>query len=220
MSNYVKAVDYSAKDALASGNPNKIIKGAELNDEFNAIATAVGTKADLSSPIFLGNPSATTQLLGNNSTRIATTAFVQAALQALYLPIGSIHISVISTNPATTLGYGTWVSFGAGRVLVGIDAGDTYFDTVEETGGSKDSVVVSHTHTATVTDPGHTHNIMTNAGSGATYPYGLTAGGAAPSLLTQTATTGVSVLNSTEGVSGANANLQPYITVYMWKRTA
>lgn len=80
MSNYVKAVDYSAKDALASGNPNKIIKGTELNDEFNAIATAVGTKADLSSPTFLGNPSATTQPLGDNSTRIATTAFVQNEL--------------------------------------------------------------------------------------------------------------------------------------------
>lgn len=83
MSNYVKAVDYSAKDALATGNPNKIIKGAELNDEFNAIATAIGTKADLASPTFLGNPSATTQPLGNNSTRLATTAFVQSELNDL-----------------------------------------------------------------------------------------------------------------------------------------
>ena len=220
MSNYVKLTDYASKDALSTGNPLKLIKGTEINDDLNAVQTAVATKADLASPDLLGNPTAPTQTFGNNTTRIANTAFVQAALQALYLPIGSIHISVISTNPATTLGYGTWVSFGAGRVLVGIDAGDTSFDTVEETGGSKDSVVVSHTHTATVTDPGHTHNIMTNAGSGATYPFGLTAGGAAPSLLTQTATTGVSVLNSTEGVSGANANLQPYITVFMWKRSA
>lgn len=83
MSNYVKAVDYSAKDALATGNPNKIIKGAELNDEFNAIATAIGTKADLASPTFLGNPSATTQPLGNNSARLATTAFVQSELNDL-----------------------------------------------------------------------------------------------------------------------------------------
>lgn len=83
MSNYVKAVDYSAKDALASGNPNKIIKGTELNDEFNAIATAIGTKADIASPVFLGNPSATTQPLGNNSTRLATTAFVQSEITDL-----------------------------------------------------------------------------------------------------------------------------------------
>ena len=83
MSNYVKAVDFSAKDGLASGNPNKIIKGTEINDEFNAIATAVGTKADLASPAFLGNPTATTQPLGNNSTRVATTAFVQAELTTL-----------------------------------------------------------------------------------------------------------------------------------------
>jgi hypothetical protein len=52
-------------------------------------------------------------------------------------PVGYVYISVDATNPATALGYGTWAAFGAGRVLVGLDAGDTDFDTVEETGGSK-----------------------------------------------------------------------------------
>ena len=52
-------------------------------------------------------------------------------------PIGSVFISVVSTNPATLLGYGTWSAFGAGRVLVGLDSGDTDFDTAEETGGAK-----------------------------------------------------------------------------------
>ena len=52
-------------------------------------------------------------------------------------PIGSVFISVVSTNPATLLGYGTWAAFGAGRVLVGLDSGDTDFDTAEETGGAK-----------------------------------------------------------------------------------
>ena len=52
-------------------------------------------------------------------------------------PIGAIYISVTPTNPGTTLGYGTWTAFGTGRVLVGVDVGDTDFDTVEETGGSK-----------------------------------------------------------------------------------
>lgn len=53
------------------------------------------------------------------------------------IPVGGLHISVNSTNPATVLGYVTWSAFGTGRVLVGVDVGDTDFDTVEETGGSK-----------------------------------------------------------------------------------
>lgn len=62
---------------------------------------------------------------------------VSGTAPAWALPVGSIHVSVDSTNPATTLGYGTWAAFGTGRVLVGVDTGDTDFDTVMETGGSK-----------------------------------------------------------------------------------
>lgn len=224
MSNYVKAVDYSAKDALASGNPNKIIKGTELNDEFNAIATAVGTKADIASPVFLGNPTATTQSFGNNSTRLATTAFVQTALQALH-PIGSIYISVTSTNPNTLFGFGTWIAFATGKTIFGFDSGNTAFDTAEETGGSADAVVVSHTHT--LTDPGHVHalsglrayNVSLNDIQMTTLsPNNTAQGGPVTSTSLQSATTGISIASS--GVSGVNANLPPYVTVYMWKRTA
>ena len=219
MANYVKFTDFQAKDSLTTGDPLKIIKGQELNDEFNAIQTAVATKADLASPALLGNPTAPTQTFGNNTTRLATTAFVQAALQALH-PIGSVYTAVIATNPATLFGFGTWVAFGAGRVLVGYDGSDPLFDSAEETGGSKDAVVVSHTHTASVTDPGHTHNIQQRTGSG---DGGSTFAGVfnnVGDMTTRTATTGITVANSTEGVSGTNANIQPYITVYMWKRTA
>src|SRR5688572_5392751 len=52
-------------------------------------------------------------------------------------PIGSVFIAVVATNPGTLLGFGTWVAFGAGRMLVGFDSGQTEFDTVEETGGAK-----------------------------------------------------------------------------------
>jgi hypothetical protein len=215
MSNYVKSTDFQAKDSLLTGDPNKIIKGAEINDEFNAIQTAVATKADLSSPTFLGNPTATTQATGNNSTRLATTAFVQAALALLH-PVGSIYTSVISTNPATLFGFGTWVAFASGRTLVGLNGGDTSFDTVKETGGSKDAIVVSHTHS--VTDPGHTHVLglaPTQSGSGDFEPAANTVEG---SLNTQSATTGITIDSS--GSSGTNANLPPYIVVYMWERTA
>ncbi len=67
----------------------------------------------------------------------ATVSSLQSQINALKLPVGSIYVSVSATNPAATLGYGTWQSFGSGRVLVGVDTGDTDFDTVEETGGAK-----------------------------------------------------------------------------------
>ena len=56
-------------------------------------------------------------------------------------PVGSVFIAVVSTNPATLLGYGTWASIGAGRVLVGLDSGDADFDVVEETGGAKTATI-------------------------------------------------------------------------------
>lgn len=231
MSNYVKSTDFAAKDALASGNAAKIVKGTEIDTEFNNIATAVATKADLTSPTFTGTPSlpsgttGVTQATSDDSTKLATTAFVQDIVEniksSLY-PVGSIYTnSSVSTNPATLLGFGTWTAFGAGRVMVGFDASNSLFDTAEETGGSADATVVSHTHTASVTDPGHSHStskaVMTVAG-------GNNGAGGSDRLLetisTTTSTTGITVSNSTTGSSGTNANYQPYITVYMWKRTA
>jgi len=65
-------------------------------------------------------------------------------------PVGSVFISAVSTNPSTLLGFGTWGSFGAGRILVSRDAGDPDFDTAEATGGTK-----THTH------PGHSDHVVT-----------------------------------------------------------
>jgi len=223
MSNYTKSTDFASKDALASGNAAKIVKGTEIDTEFNNIATAIATKADLASPGFSGTPTAPTASSGDNTTKLATTAFVTSAIStsasstlASVYPVGSIYINAsVSTNPATLLGFGTWTAFGAGRVMVGLNAGDASFDTAEETGGSKDSVVVSHTHS--VTDPGHSHTVGIqtktldqNAGSASLAGAGTTT--------TSTASTGISIQST--GSSGTNANLQPYIVVYMWKRTA
>lgn len=230
MSNYTKSTDFASKDSLASGNAAKIVKGTEIDTEFNNIATAIATKADLASPTFTGTPSlpsgttGVTQSTSDDSTKLATTAFVQDIVDtvksALY-PVGSIYTNATSsTNPATLLGFGTWTAFGAGRFLVGLDSSDTSFDTVGETGGSKNAIVVSHTHTATVTDPGHQHFADLNAGSTDTFYVAGQANNTASQLKTKSATTGITVSNSTEGSSGTNANLPPYIVVYMWKRTA
>lgn len=229
MSNYTKSTDFAAKDALASGNAAKIVKGTEIDTEFNNIATAVATKADLASPTFTGSPvlptgtTAVTQSTSDDSTKLATTAFVQDivdALKSALYPVGSIYTNATSsTNPGTLLGFGTWTAFGAGRVMVGLDASNALFDTAEETGGSADAIVVSHTHTATVTDPGHSHTYNYDSAV-AQNGSGRNGAGGTGTLTTNSNTTGISVSNSTTGSSGTNANYQPYITVYMWKRTA
>src|SRR5688500_3577694 len=60
-----------------------------------------------------------------------------SALLALAWPIGSVFTSVVDTDPATLLGFGTWAAIGAGKVLVGQDTGDGDFDTLEGAGGAK-----------------------------------------------------------------------------------
>ena len=143
--------------------------------------------------------------VGQQLTYPLDYASIQVIREALgttnAFPVGSIFISVVSTNPSTLLGYGTWSAFGAGRTLVGLDSGQTEFDSVEETGGSK-------THTLTTAEiPAHTHSIPFTSGSTANFAGGNvvdTAGG----------TTG------STGGGGSHNNLQPYIVTYMWKRTA
>lgn len=227
MSNYVQSTNFATKDNLSSGDPLKIVKGTEINTEFANIAIAVATKADLASPTFTGTPAAPTASAGNNSTQISTTAYVDAAITAVkaaLFPVGAIYTAVVSTNPGTLLGFGTWTAFGAGRVMVGFDSSNALFDTAEETGGSADAITVSHTHTAStsITDPGHSHTLVSS---------GAVGGGGQPlagqntssgTFTTSSETTGISAsttINST-GNSGTNANYQPYITVYMWKRVS
>lgn len=59
------------------------------------------------------------------------------AWRAAPIAVGGLYVSIDPTNPASTLGYGTWEAFGAGRFLVSLDSSDTDFDTVLETGGAK-----------------------------------------------------------------------------------
>jgi hypothetical protein len=222
MADYSKATNFTAKDTLPTGNSGKIVKGTEIDTELTAVSNAIASKADINSPTFTGTPAGPTASSGTNTTQLATTAFVTAALSAIY-PVGSIYINAaVSTNPATLLGFGTWTAFGAGKVLVGLDSADALFDTLEETGGSKDAINVSHTHTATstVTDPGHAHTLPFGPRLGTGSNTADSQGGS--TISTNSATTGITVAttNSTEGSSGTNANVQPFIVVKMWKRTA
>jgi len=229
MANYTKSTDFASKDALLTGDPNKVVKGSELDDEFDNIQTAVNSKADANSAALTGIPTAPTASSGTSTTQIATTAFVQAALAAVY-PIGSIYVNATSsTNPGTTFGFGTWVAFGAGRVMVGFDSSNALFDSAEETGGSADATTVSHTHTFSGTTGSgggsHSHSISpaawTSGGGavdGGAYSFGGTVSSTGSTNIDHTHS--FSGTTASTGSSGTNANYQPYITVYMWKRTA
>ena len=182
MANYDLAVSWSGKDGLADSSTAKVISGGDFHTEFTAVKAAVNTKADVNgsaSEAF----SATTATAGTDSTVVATTAFVGAALTAatindLVYPVGSIYFNAaVATNPNTLLGFGTWADYGGGRTTAEMPA---------------------HTHTygkSTTTENMSIHDISGLRGA-ATTNTGSTGGG------------------------DAHNNIQPYITVYMWKRTA
>ena len=213
MSNYTIAVAWSGKDALADSDANKVISGADFNTEFSAVQTAVNTKADLNgsaSEAF----SATTASVGTNTTQVATTAFVRAEILNTIYPVGSIFTTVTayanSAAVVAAIGGTTWVSFGAGKVLVGVDTGDSDFDTVEETGGAK-----TDSHTLTIAEmPSHNHSLSPslNSGSSTDGNPNIVSGGNSGSA--------VSISSTGGGNAHTHDIVQPYITVYMWKRTA
>jgi hypothetical protein len=221
--------DLSTTASNNSPAGNESARGT-IDDYFRAHAKFIADVNDAKLAKAGGTMTGAITLAGDASSALHAVPKQQleAVVQAMY-PVGSIYINATSsTNPGTLLGFGTWTAFGAGRVPVGFDSGDASFDAGEKTGGSKDAIVVSHTHT--VTDPGHAHAPpsglngpwLGNAFSGDGQIDSSTVTGNAernPATgNTQSATTGISI--STEGSSATNANLQPFITVYMWKRTA
>lgn len=126
-------------------------------------------------------------------------------------PVGSVFITISPDNPAVALGGGTWERFAKGRTLVSLDEAQTEFDTVQETGGEK-------THLLTAAElPPHTHEYLNWD------QLAMAQGGS-----TQNYAAAWSVANTTEGLIGGgnppgnqpHNNLQPYINVYMWLRTA
>ena len=158
-------------------------------------------------------------------------------------PVGSIYMSVNNINPGTLFG-GTWVSFGTGKTLVGVDTSDSSFNTVEKTGGEK-------AHTLALTEiPSHNHGRA--GGTGRIEPYFLgrisnqdnlvnatgiftavKANDGANRTIASNSNTKIigggrydridintAHTHTSNGGGGSHNNLQPYITCYMWKRTA
>ena len=229
MANYTKATNFAAKDTLTTGDPAKIVKGTEIDDEFNAIATAINSKANTSSPALTGVPTAPTASAGTNTTQLATTAFVLSN----GVPSGAILMwsGTIATVPS-----GWYLCDGTNgtpnltnRFIIGADADDggvaktSVTGSATQSGGSKDAIVVSHNHSSETTSL---------TGSITTISESFSAVGTATGVFSKTSTGPTSVgtpaapdssgtgtiafnashshtINST-GSSGTNANLPPY----------
>ena len=170
----------------------------------NASALASGTVPDARFPATLPavNGSALTNI---NASNVSGSGANLTTLSAAY-PVGSIYMNILSSNPNTLLGFGTWARFGEGRMLVSQDGGDSDFNTGQETGGSKThtiaqtnlpSVTLETTELVKIEQP--PANRGSSSGGGATY----------------------AKANIPLGGSDTPLNhMNPYIVVYMWKRTA
>ena len=213
MSVITKGKTFANGEQLTAGKLNQMLDAAVFSS-----AAVDNTKTTLSGGAITIAPNA-----------ITSTEIAQSFLDSIY-PIGSVYTNATnSTNPGTLLGFGTWVSFGAGRVPVGIDSSDTDFDAAEETGGAKEVTLTNaqipgHTHTGAAyykidggnqTDPtGETERTFFHEDGGHTKTTGSDSSYGRANLLTNTGGGG------TAPGGGSHTNLQPYIVVYMWKRTA
>ncbi len=203
----------------------------------NGVESLTPTAADDNKVAIADSTTAT----GWKFEKVGTDNLDKTSILNLVYPVGSIYMSANNVSPQTFLG-GTWVSWGEGRVPVGVSSSDTDFNTAEKTGGEK-------THRLSVDEmPWHDHSgtnstvetetIYTRPTGGALLPLGIRTYTVKYDVNEQTQEYMVSpaggqildvengtVINSQYGVcpngSGvAHNNLQPYITCYMWKRTA
>ena len=170
----------------------------------------------------------------------------QSMLGKMY-PVGSIYFSVKNENPSSKFG-GTWVSWGSGRVPVGVNSSDGNFNSVEKTGGASTVTLTTaqipkHTHSVsgyTNSTGSHAHyendllwaNQASTTGSSAQHQVACSqgvwftcrtqGGGMRAELYTDSDGKHSHSFSCTSGSSGSgnsHTNLQPYITCYMWKRT-
>jgi hypothetical protein len=152
----------------------------------------------------------------------ATLGIVNTIMQALH-PVGSLYFNASdSTNPATLLGFGTWVAFGAGRMMVGYDPSDADFNAGEKTGGAKTKNIahthdMAHTHTHSHT---HTVTVIGSYRRGDGDPLCAQPGTITTSDANNTTTSGASTSNTGSGGSATQDVMNPFITVFSWKRTA
>ena len=170
-------------------------------------------------------------LVLNLSAITSQDALLTTILGGLY-PVGGLLTTTVATDPGDAdyffngITFGTWAAYAEGRTIVGLDANDTDFDTVEETGGAK-------THTLTQAQMNHNHQWHDVVSGNEDHRIELTTGsgrGSYDANADQVEFPSASSLSSdyytdnNRNVTGesvtAHNNLQPYIVTYIWKRTA
>jgi microcystin-dependent protein len=236
---YCDGINFFSSQTGSAGNFN--INGAltvagttALTGALTATTAAFSGAISSVSPTFTGIPTAPTAAVGNNTTQIATTAFVLAN----GTPTGSLIMWGTGTAPTGwLLCTGTAVSrttyaalFAVIGTTFGVGDGSTTFNlpnytnrmpygtTLAATGGSADAIVVSHTHTATTTatDSGHTHSSNANGaynGGGAGAAMGTSGNSPGYATTTGNANITASTTVASAGASGTNANLPPYLGI-------
>ena len=218
----IENADISASAAIAFSKMENLTASKALQSDSNGDVSASGvTNTEL------GYVSGVTSAIQTQLDTLTTAVNTKTTLAAVY-PVGSIYTNATnSTNPSSLLGFGTWVAFGAGRVPVGINSSDADFDTAEETGGSK-------THTLSESEmPAHRHFLFRevsvgnigDTGSTLSAAHHYTNAGEERYRIRKSSSTNQFLepdvtLSGQTGSGSAHNNVQPYIVVYMWKRTA
>ena len=164
----------------------------------------------------LSNKLNSNKVIQENGTVSTSNVYSSKAIQNILNkihPVGTIKMTTVNTNPGTYLP-GTWVAWGSGRVPVGVDTSQTEFNTVEKTGGEK-------THQLTVDEmPSHNHYITVKGKwSGLSNEQSEYFNISTEWGKEWTSRDWINYSNNSGGNQSHN-NLQPYITCYMWKRTA
>jgi hypothetical protein len=214
-------------DAAVTATPAELNKSTALVSDGTNVTFNTGiTAAKIKTLVGIIEPAITTStdgagevtpVLATGITGLEMWNLVKlAALDSIY-PVGAIYTSIVSTILPGVLFGGTWESFGQGRVLVGHDdaeSPDSDF-VASSTDGSSVLVGGAKTHTLTTDElPGHTHNVAYD-----NEPNIEKQGGGGYDISELDGTTLTRATSSTGG-GGAHNNIQPYVVVYMWKRTA
>ena len=232
---------------------NKIVLGRTISSLTDKVA---GTSNLTNIVLGMAGSVNTAVNTANNAANTAEQVKVEMdAITNKIWPVNSIYINTVNVNPSTFLG-GVWVPFATGRTIVGVDTGQTEFNTPEKSGGHKELQshahgLNGHNHSVNITSGGQSasHNHTTGNSSykywpvatgipeadsgdvgGNTYKYPRIPSGATWGKITNTGnqssdhshyvsgSTGGNSGNTTSTGGGNAGNLQPYITVYMWKR--
>ena len=232
----------SVANKLGTSTVGSATKPVYINNGVaSAVSVDLSTLAPKASPGLTGTPTAPTANVDTNDTQLATCAFVRNAISKYsskdidvlkkIMHVGYIHFSTVNINPAELFGFGTWEAMPAGRVLLaqGTASWGTY--NAGSTGGEAThqltvGEIPSHNHTGSINTAGeHTHSLTLKAlwgdgnGSGNGWAGDTRDGGSRTNTFSTVGNHTHTVTINSTGSGQPHNNLQPYISVYMWKRT-